>query len=202
MSPPRITNTSPPRRGLAPLERYRPPTLLVPTPRTEPSRSPVEMDFGGRPPMRQSHTIDSHIPIPSPRRRSSSLEDMRPRRTPSPSEQRLKRSRTNTASSGLPPSLAALALSGPVDDGSRHEPQSQSQSHERSFHPHGNSNGPPMSAPTLPPPRGWGEGPYHHGHPDQSNNYARRDHHHPQGGLPGPDSLFHPDTTSDSSYRR
>jgi len=103
------------------------------------------------PPIRHANTIDGEL---LSRRRSNSLEGMRPsiqsdREFNTRSAQSVPRPRTHThtTNSGLPPSLAALVLPGPV-----HQDQDQNQDQpigalSRFASDHG--------APTLPPPRGW-----------------------------------------------
>lgn len=165
MSPPPDHTTSPTRPTFsATRERDRrrpPPVSMIPTTDTEREsyKSSVDSTFGDVS-SRYPSPADTFIPSTSPRRRSTSLEGMRPRRTPSPTSQPGKRTRTNTnTSSQLPPSLAALALSGPVDADVSvgAEPARRLPSLSLASTTQDHTNGLPMSAPTLPPPRGWAQ---------------------------------------------
>lgn len=170
-----------------------PPTLIGST------RSPVEVSFGaGSVPVRQVHTFDGEYPNDSPRRRSTSLEGMKPGRTPSPHDQPSKRSRTHTVTSELPPSLAALALSAPITEShamaSRQLPR---VGLDLGMPPRETYMGPP---PTLPPSRGRAhermDGHYRsHTDSTQILHLQRQAQAHEQARLPGPGSLFRP--TSD-----
>ena len=162
ISPPPHSSVSPTRPTIATRDQRR----LNPTSPNQVAAEPFRISVDtvlGDVSQRFEDDAGSQMPSASPRRRSTSLEGMRPRRTPSP-DQSIKRARTNTVTSQLPPSLAALALSGPVDAYAspavaRRLP-SLSTTQDR-------PNGLPMSAPTLPPPRGW-----HQEHDRHDGHYA------------------------------
>jgi hypothetical protein len=130
------------------------------------------------PPLRHANTIDGEI---LSRRRSNSLVGMRPsiqseREFNSRSAQSVPepRTHTNTASttSGLPPSLAALVLPGPVH--THHDNDQPIGTLPRFTSDQG--------APTLPPPRGWT--------PERPESQVRSQTDPNRGRLPAYRSMF------------
>lgn len=162
---------------------------------TDPYRSPIEVSFSQGVPMRQSHTIDNIMPVEAPRRRSTSLEGMRPSRTPSPRDAPSKRSRTHTVTSELPPSLAALALSAPIHESPSHSRQLPKLSPGSVVHTPSTDMFVALP-PTLPPPRGRAnermDGHYR-SHTDSTQITLQRQA-QAQRRLPGPDDLLRPAT--------